>query len=75
MIKSSPGILIPKFNDKIKGYRNLKKTYNWVEIKKGSLKEINNKRVKYWKLVKISDNGSLEDEYIPIFFKRNKKFN
>jgi hypothetical protein len=28
--------------------------------------------VKYWKLVKISDNGSLEDEYIPIFFKKKK---
>jgi hypothetical protein len=72
MKKSFPKLLIPKFNDKIRGYKSLEKTYNWLEIKKGNLKKINNKMVKYWKLVKISDNGSLEDEYIPIFFKKKK---
>jgi hypothetical protein len=71
-----PRLLNPNnFKDKIKGYNKLKETYHEYEIfnrnKEGKiLSKIKNKKVRYWKLVRISDNFPEEDEYIPIFFKK-----
>jgi hypothetical protein len=57
----------------IKGYDKLKKTYSDFEISKKRNHIIKGKRVKYWKVVSFDSKYSVEQEYIPIFFKRKRR--
>jgi hypothetical protein len=62
-----PKFISNSFVDKIKGYNNLKQTHR-INLKNPP-QFCNGKRVKYWKVVRINDDNSLLDEYIPIYFK------
>lgn len=63
------------FRDKIKGYNKLKspkfEEHQILDRRTGWIKKkVGNKKVKYWKLVRIDDNESYNDEYVPIYFKK-----
>jgi hypothetical protein len=58
-----------KDNAYSRNYKKYKKTFY-----KGELKPtIKNKKVKYWRLVK-SAYFDMNDEYIPIYYKKRKKY-